>query len=98
VCGLPFGNFDPGEVREIIGGCLGMLHPGGALTYFAYRGLPTIRRLVSSRTAVVRHQHVTQVLAETHRRYAVGCTTVWAKLPPARVWTLRIPASSDDPR
>ncbi|MEV5985907.1 methyltransferase [Streptomyces sp. NPDC052051] len=92
VSGLPFANFSPGQVATIMDRYLELLHPGGTLTYFAYLGTRRARALLASRAQARRHQAVEEVLADYRRRYATGCRTVWANLPPARVWQLSRPA------
>ncbi|KUJ65631.1 translation initiation factor IF-2 [Streptomyces albus subsp. albus] len=94
VSGLPFSNFTPHQVETIMARYLELLHPGGALTYFAYLGTRRARTLLASRSQVRRHRAVEEVLAGYRRRYATGCRTVWANLPPARVWQLTQPAAT----
>ncbi|GGU67707.1 hypothetical protein GCM10010211_36410 [Streptomyces albospinus] len=88
VSGLPFTNFPPDQVEAVMDRCLALLAPHGTLTYFAYRGTRTARALFSSRAEARRHRAVEALLADYRRRYATGCRTVWANLPPARVWQL----------
>ncbi|WP_143638615.1 class I SAM-dependent methyltransferase [Streptomyces sp. 1-11] len=92
VSGLPLANFTPGQVELIMNRYLGLLHPGGTLTYFAYLGTRRARSLLASRAQVRRHEAVEELLAGYQRRYATGCWTVWANLPPARVWQLSRPS------
>ncbi|MFJ4878403.1 class I SAM-dependent methyltransferase [Streptomyces sp. NPDC088745] len=92
VSGLPFTNFTPAEVETIMDRYLDLLHPGGTLTYFAYRGTRYARTLTTSRAGARRHRAVEDVLAAYQRRYATGCRSVWGNLPPAKVWQLRRPA------
>ncbi|MGW3861745.1 class I SAM-dependent methyltransferase [Streptomyces sp. NPDC005047] len=94
VSGLPFANFTPGQVEKIMDRYLELLHPGGALAYFAYRGTRRARTLLASRSQMRRHEAVEEVLASYQRRYATGCWAVWANLPPARVWQLTQPSPS----
>lgn len=93
VSGLPFTNFSPHNVEAIMDRYLELLHPGGILTYFAYRGTRHARTLLASAAQAHRHRAVERVLSDYQRRYATGCPTVWANLPPATVWQLRRPAS-----
>ncbi|MGW5047452.1 class I SAM-dependent methyltransferase [Streptomyces griseoluteus] len=97
VSGLPFTNFAPAQVEAIMGRYMEMLHPGGTLTYFAYRGTRYARALTASRAEARRHGAVEEVLAAYQRRYAVGRWTVWGNLPPANVWQLRRPLSASVP-
>lgn len=91
VSGLPLTNFGPRRVEAIMDRYLELLRPGGTLTYFGYLGTRRARVLFSSRAEARRHRDVEEVLAGYRRRYATGCRTVWANLPPARVWRLERP-------
>ncbi|WP_262703489.1 MULTISPECIES: class I SAM-dependent methyltransferase [Streptomyces] len=94
VSGLPFANFTPHQVETIMDRYLELLHPGGTLTYFAYLGTRQARSLLASRARARRHRAVEDLLTGYHRQYATGCWTVWANLPPAKVWQLTPPAST----
>ncbi|MFE9134608.1 class I SAM-dependent methyltransferase [Streptomyces sp. NPDC007355] len=91
VSGLPFTNFAPAQVATIMDRYLELLRPGGALTYFAYRGTRYARAMTATRAEARRHSGVEEVLAGYQRRYATDCWTVWGNLPPAKVWRLRRP-------
>lgn len=91
ISGLPLTNFTPRQGETIMGRYLELLHPGGTLMYFAYLGTRTARSLLSTRAETRRHRAVEEVMSAYQRRYATGCRTVWANLPPARVWQLRRP-------
>ncbi|MFF4652198.1 class I SAM-dependent methyltransferase [Streptomyces sp. NPDC001380] len=94
VSGLPFANFTPRQVETIMGRYLELLRPGGTLTYFSYLGTRQARTLLASRARTLRHRAVEEVLAGYRRRCATGCRTVWANLPPARVWQLERPTTA----
>ncbi|MFF3333227.1 class I SAM-dependent methyltransferase [Streptomyces sp. NPDC002888] len=91
VSGLPLTNFAPVQVERIMARYLELLHPGGTLTYFAYVGTRKARALTASRAEARRHAAVDEVMAAYQRNYATGRWTVWANLPPAHVWHLRLP-------
>ncbi|WP_414507092.1 class I SAM-dependent methyltransferase [Streptomyces sp. NEAU-L66] len=91
VSGLPFSNFAPRQVEEIMGRYLELLRPGGTLTYFSYCGSRWVRALLTSRPEARRQCDVKDLLNQYHNQYAVGCWTVWGNLPPAQVWQLRRP-------
>ncbi|MEU7697820.1 translation initiation factor IF-2 [Streptomyces sp. NPDC039028] len=91
ISGLPFANFAPGQVATIMERYLELLYPGGTLTFFAYLGTRRARTLLAPRARARRHQAVEEVLAGYQGRYATGCWTVWANLPPAKVWQLTRP-------
>ncbi|MFJ1844322.1 class I SAM-dependent methyltransferase [Streptomyces sp. NPDC088146] len=88
VSGLPFTNFAPDLVASLMDRYLELLRPGGSLTYFAYVGTARARRLVAPAAEVARHRAVEAVLAECRLRGASEGHTVWANIPPARVWRL----------
>ena len=91
VSGLPFSNFSPQQVEEIMGRYLVLLRPGGTLTYFSYCGSRWVRALLTSRPEARRQRDVKGLLNRYHHQYAIGRWTVWGNLPPAEVWQLRRP-------
>ncbi|MGW4697383.1 class I SAM-dependent methyltransferase [Kitasatospora cineracea] len=97
VSGLPFANFTPSQVEVIMDGYLERLRPGGVLTYFAYRGTRRARTLLGAPGRARRQRAVEEVLHAHRRRYAAASRTVWANLPPARVWELRAPGRPSVP-
>ncbi|MFB6989678.1 MULTISPECIES: class I SAM-dependent methyltransferase [unclassified Streptomyces] len=88
ISGLPFTNFGPDTVASLMDRYLDLLRPGGSLTYFAYVGTAPARRLVARSAEVARHRAVEAVLAAYRRRGPARGRTVWANVPPARVWRL----------
>lgn len=92
VSGLPLFNFPRRQVETIMERYLRLLHPGASLAYFAYLGTRPARILLGSRAEMRRHQAVHEVMRDYQRRYGTGCETVWANVPPARVWRLRRPS------
>jgi phospholipid N-methyltransferase len=95
VSGLPLTNFTPRQVETIMDRQLQLLLPGASLTYFAYLGTRPVRTLLASRAEARRHQAVDEVMSDFQRRFGTGCETVWANVPPARVWRLRRPCLPD---
>lgn len=93
VCGLPFTNFDPAVVEQILNALLGLLAPGGVLSYFAYVGTLPLRRVFGTRAQARSHAGVEQVLAAHRRRCGIGSRTVLANVPPARAIYLRAPTN-----
>ncbi|WP_228541650.1 methyltransferase [Nocardia sp. XZ_19_369] len=94
VSGLPFSNFTPTEVERIMRRYFELLHPGGTLTFFAYRGTRVARSILSSRTETSRHRLVDDVLHCYRDRYSDGRVHIWGNLPPADVWRLRAPVAA----
>ncbi|MFF8785178.1 class I SAM-dependent methyltransferase [Streptomyces sp. NPDC015125] len=97
VSGLPFTNFSPRQVEDIMGHYFHLLRPGGTLTYFSYRGSRWVRAFLTSRPEARRQQGVKELLNRYHHQYATGCWTVWGNLPPAKVWQLRRPIDAVNP-
>jgi len=93
VSGLPVTNFSPHQAEAIMGRYVQLLRPGGTLVYFTYLGAARARGLLASRREADRHRAVDDVLARYHRRFAADRQTVWANLPPARVWCLHTPTT-----
>ncbi|MBV2154804.1 methyltransferase domain-containing protein [Kitasatospora sp. SUK 42] len=85
VCGLPFANFDPDTVRSILRVLLGALAPDGTLSFFAYAGLPALRRSLTTGRAHAQSVAVQGVLAAVLRDHRFRHEFVPANLPPARV-------------
>ncbi|MFB6778680.1 translation initiation factor IF-2 [Streptomyces sp. NPDC056352] len=93
VSGLPFTNFVPDTVTSLMDRYIELLRPGGSLTYFAYVGTAPARRLVASAGEAARHRAVESVLAGYRQRGRAVGRTVWANVPPARVWRVHPTAS-----
>ncbi|MEW2485992.1 translation initiation factor IF-2 [Streptomyces sp. NPDC048411] len=89
VSGLPFTNFVPDTVASLMDRYFELLRPGGSVTYFAYVGTAPARRLVASAGEAARHRAVETVLAGYRQRGRASGRTVWANVPPARVWRVR---------
>lgn len=88
VSGLPFTNFTPTAVEQILERYSAMLRPGGTISYFAYRGTGTMRRITSSPAEARRHRAAEAVLRTYRDRHHCAGVTVWRNLPPAQVWHL----------
>ncbi|MBO1417250.1 class I SAM-dependent methyltransferase [Streptomyces sp. FH025] len=96
VSGLPFTNFEPGQVRNILDLYLRLLVPGGELTYFSYLGTTTARTLASGPRRGARHRAVVRLLRRFEATYGLGERTVWRNLPPARAYLLRSPGGREE--
>ncbi|MFD5461334.1 class I SAM-dependent methyltransferase [Kitasatospora sp. NPDC127059] len=91
VSGVPFTNFEPALVRDLLDLYLRLLAPGGELTYFGYLGTTTARTLLSGPRRGARHRAVVRLLRRFEATYGLGERTVWRNLPPARAYLLRSP-------
>ncbi|MFE4970712.1 class I SAM-dependent methyltransferase [Kitasatospora sp. NPDC056651] len=95
VSGLPFTNFEPAQVRDILDRYLRLLAPGGELTYFGYLGTTTARILTAGPRRGARHRAVVRVLRQFEAAYGLGERTVWRNVPPARAYLLRAPGGRE---
>ncbi|MFE5581051.1 class I SAM-dependent methyltransferase [Kitasatospora sp. NPDC056531] len=96
VSGLPFTNFEPTQVRDLLDLYLRLLAPGGELTYFGYLGTTTARTLVSGPRQSAHHRVVARLLRRFEATYGLGERTVWRNLPPARAYLLRPPGGREN--
>ncbi|MGW0548600.1 class I SAM-dependent methyltransferase [Streptomyces altiplanensis] len=94
VCGLPFANFDAATAQDIFDRLIGALRPGGTLSFFAYAGVPPLRRAFTRGAARERTLAVQAVVGRTLRDHAFRTETVLGNLPPARVHHLAPLAST----
>ncbi|WP_338700507.1 methyltransferase [Streptomyces sp. Q6] len=85
VCGLPFANFDAATTEDILGRLVGALRPGGTLSYFAYAGMPPLRRALTTGRARLRVLELQSVIGRVLARHRFRSETVLGNLPPARV-------------
>ncbi|MFJ7905790.1 class I SAM-dependent methyltransferase [Kitasatospora sp. NPDC096204] len=95
VSGLPFTNFEPARVRDILDLYLRLLVPGGELTYFGYLGTTMARTLTSGPRQGARHRAVVRLLRRFEAEHGLGRRTVWRNVPPARAHLLRSPGGRE---
>ncbi|TQF01503.1 methyltransferase domain-containing protein [Kitasatospora acidiphila] len=91
VSGLPFTNFPPVQVRQLLDLYLRLLAPGGELTYFRYRGTTALRALTSGPRRAAQHRAVVHLLRQFEESYGLGERTAWRNVPPARACLARKP-------
>ncbi len=89
ISGLPFNNFPPELVREILGVCFRLLAPGGVLSYFEYMYMRPLRKAVSNRAGRERLGNLETVLQEYLGRHRFRRDWVFVNIPPAWVQHLR---------
>jgi phospholipid N-methyltransferase len=83
ICGLPFNNFDPEQVREIFDVFGRLVRPGGTVNFFEYAAIRGLKRLLVNRAERERLRGVSSVLSElivTHQRRR---KLIIVNLPPA---------------
>lgn len=89
ICGLPFNNFPPELVHEILGVMFRLLAPAGVLSYFEYMYMRPLRKVVSSRAARTRLGELETVLQGYLSQHRFRRDWVFVNLPPAWVQHLR---------
>lgn len=90
ISGLPFNNFPAVLVDELLELCLGMLNPGGTLSFFEYMYVRPVRRIVSPRHEKTRLAEIERILQERFARHRFHTDWVFVNVPPAWVQHLRV--------
>lgn len=90
VSGLPLNNFTGPVVETVLKRLIGLLEPGGTLSFFEYVGIRRARGMISGRAERDRLRHITRVMGEAIRRHEFRRDRVWPNLPPAWVHHLRV--------
>ncbi|MBN1478532.1 methyltransferase domain-containing protein [Candidatus Sumerlaeota bacterium] len=83
VCGLPFNNFDPEQVREIFSVFQRLLRPGGTVNFFEYAAIRGLKALLVTRAERERLRGVASVLGEVIEAHERRRKLVLVNLPPA---------------
>ncbi|MGH9490696.1 MAG: class I SAM-dependent methyltransferase [Terriglobales bacterium] len=84
VCGLPFNNFSPAQVSLLFDHLLGLLAPGGVLSYFEYTWLRQLRiRLLGPGPEQERLRAITDISRRLWAGHEFQTNAVWWNLPPA---------------
>lgn len=89
ICGLPFNNFEPPVVKEILSTLVGALKPGGVLCYFEYLLIRHLKSLATGRVEKRRLRSVARVTSRFIRKHEFKRSAVLLNLPPAVVHHLR---------
>lgn len=89
VSGLPFNNFGPAIVRDILEAYGRSTRPGGVISFFEYVGARRARKLLARRTRRQEIEGLDGVLRAHIDRYQERSSLVLANIPPALVHHLR---------
>jgi len=89
VSGLPFNNFSPAFVEQVMKALIELLAPGGILSYFEYMYVRPVRCRVGRSTERTRLKDLDHVLKSFLTRYAIRRDSVFLNMPPAWVQHLR---------
>ncbi len=90
VSGLPLNNFTGPVVEAILGRLLGLLEPGGTLSFFEYIGIRRAKGMLTGRTERDRLREITRIMGKAIDQHEFRRDSVWANLPPAWVHHLRV--------
>lgn len=98
VCGLPFNNFAPDEIRSIFAAFQRLVRPGGLLSYFEYAFIRQLKTPFVGRAERERLRAVGAVMDGYLRASQVRRDSVLCNVPPAIVRQLCLrPAACDAP-
>jgi phospholipid N-methyltransferase len=97
VSGLPFNNFPASLVEELVDTCLGLLAPGGTLSFFEYMYVRPIRRMVSRSPDKTRLAEIEHILQSRFARHRFQTDWVFVNVPPAWVQHLAVESAAGTP-
>ena len=89
ISGLPFNNFSPAFVSQVLQAFDELMAPGGMLSYFEYMYVRPLRRLVSRQSERTRLTELDCVLSAFRSRHGASRDSVFLNIPPAWVQHLR---------
>jgi phosphatidylethanolamine/phosphatidyl-N-methylethanolamine N-methyltransferase len=89
VSGLPFNNFSPAFVEQVLESLFELLAPGGILSFFEYMYVRPLRMIVSGPTERTRLGELDRVLNAVLARHGISRDAVFLNMPPAWVQHLR---------
>lgn len=105
VCSLPFMNFSPELVDELMGLFHDILAPGGTFTNFEYAVFPQLNKLIGPRSHKERSKAIEDVLTKwRNQAKEVDCLStnfVFFNFPPAKTYRLSFSPAEEsilDPR
>lgn len=90
VSGLPFNNFPSALVEELLDHALGLLKPGGTLSFFEYMFVRPLRRKVTNPVDRARLAEIERILSERFGRHRFQTDWVFVNVPPAWAQHLRV--------
>lgn len=89
ISGLPLNNFEVHEVQRILDAMIGLLAPGGTLSFFQYIAVRRMKALVTGRAGRARLRGIGRLLGELLAQAEVRRDWIWPNVPPAWVHHLR---------
>lgn len=89
ISGLPLNNFSAAQVEKILGILMGLLKPGGTLSFFEYIAIRNVRSVVSRGAERQRLKGIGRALDAVLDRGEIRRDWVWPNVPPAWVHHVR---------
>ncbi|MBX3443596.1 MAG: methyltransferase domain-containing protein [Planctomyces sp.] len=90
ISGLPFNNFPAELVESLVDRCLGLLKPGGTLSFFEYMYIRPARLLITRGPEGERLARIESILQDRFTRCRERRDWVFVNMPPAWVQHLRV--------
>jgi phosphatidylethanolamine/phosphatidyl-N-methylethanolamine N-methyltransferase len=91
VSGLPLNNFSACVVEQILAALVGLLSPGGTLSFFEYIAVRRARALVSNRDERERLRGVGRAMRAVLDPHEIRRDAIWLNVPPAWVHHVQRP-------
>jgi phospholipid N-methyltransferase len=89
VVGIPFNALPFSLVQQIWTHILQLVAPGGILSYFAYLGLPQLKKAFLSKQQKKDFKNIQRYLKQLYQQNGIGKLRVWSNVPPALVRYLK---------
>ena len=96
ISGLPLNNFSVANVEHILQALVGLLKPGGTLSFFEYVAIRRARAVVSSGRERQRLRGIDAALSSVLRHREIRRDLVWRNVPPACVHHLRAGSGAEE--
>jgi phospholipid N-methyltransferase len=90
VMGIPFNALPFSVVEAIWQHCQGLIEDSGILSYFSYLWLPDLKKALLPPVEREEFVNIQWYLAKQFQEFGIGMKRVWANVPPAAVWYLRV--------
>lgn len=95
VCGLPFNNFDPSLVEQLVGKMIGHVSPGGTFSFFEYLAIRKLKAPFVGKVERERLAAVADVLGGYLMKHRIASDRVIRNVPPAVAHHLRVESGGE---
>ena len=90
VSGLPLNNFSVALAEQILATLLGLLKPGGTMSFFEYIAVRRARALISGRAERARLRGIGRAMEAVLDEHEIDRDRIWPNMPPAWVHHVRV--------